>query len=264
MEVSRRRARALAARADPPLVVDEPPAVHTQAGEVNPRQRAGELEVAEVDAEVAVGHTGSVYSRQFLVTRPNGINRFSLVSDILMVYVHLQMWHWPPPMARIEARMEPEPNSGCWIWLGATPWGRGYATMTIHGKPRRVHTVMWEEKFGAPPPGLVPDHLCRVPRCINPDHLEWVTNRVNILRGIGPTAINARKTHCPRGHALTGDNIYNRPDMRRNCRRCNTREARRRIYRVDPVHLSNSGMYPGVSPTTHAGPQHSSTPISRA
>lgn len=57
-------------------------------------------------------------------------------------------------------------------------------------------------------PGQHVDHLCRNPACVNPSHLEIVTGRENTLRGVGPTAINARKTHCIRGHELSGDNLY--------------------------------------------------------
>lgn len=54
---------------------------------------------------------------------------------------------------------------------------------------------------------MVLDHLCRVRGCVNPAHLEIVDNTTNILRGEGPTAQNARKTHCKRGHELNAENV---------------------------------------------------------
>jgi hypothetical protein len=60
---------------------------------------------------------------------------------------------------------------------------------------------------GPIPLGKEPDHLCRVRRCCNPDHMELVTSRENVLRGVSPAANNARKTHCNRGHELTGNNV---------------------------------------------------------
>ena len=68
--------------------------------------------------------------------------------------------------------------------------------------------------------GLVIDHLCRHTSCVNPSHLEAVTPGENTLRGYGPTAMNARKTECVRGHSLSGDNLYVDPDGNRGCRAC--------------------------------------------
>ena len=73
--------------------------------------------------------------------------------------------------------------------------------------------------------GLVVDHLCRKRRCCNPDHLEQVTQAENIRRGDLPDATGATRramTHCRRGHPLSGDNLYHRPQdpSRRHCRAC--------------------------------------------
>ena len=56
-----------------------------------------------------------------------------------------------------------------------------------------AHRWAWEQAKGPIPKGLVVDHLCRVRWCCNPDHMELVTNRENILRGISPSADHARK-----------------------------------------------------------------------
>lgn len=74
------------------------------------------------------------------------------------------------------------------------------------------------------------DHLCRNRRCCRPDHLEPVTHKENVLRGMAPSAINARKTHCKRGHEFTAENIYPSPDGVRRCRECRRlRHAERKV-----------------------------------
>lgn len=74
------------------------------------------------------------------------------------------------------------------------------------------------------PAGLGLDHLCRVRRCVNPAHLEPVTDRVNILRGQAPSAVNAAKTHCIRGHPFNSVNTYwfteTNGTRGRQCRTC--------------------------------------------
>jgi hypothetical protein len=112
----------------------------------------------------------------------------------------------------------------CWLWTGpALPTGYGRTGVTGRGK--YAHRVVYEAVKGRIPDGLTVDHLCGRPACVNPDHLEAVTLRENILRGTGPAARNARKTHCRNGHPLTGDNVkvYTKPNHSqpgRYCRMC--------------------------------------------
>lgn len=124
-----------------------------------------------------------------------------------------------------EDRISPEPNTGCWIWIGST-FARGY------GRYRNAfaHRISHELHKGPIPDGLVIDHLCRNHWCVNPDHLEAVTQQVNTLRGIGPTARNSRKTHCPRGHPLKGTNLRLKYG-KRYCRECDNKLTRERMYR---------------------------------
>lgn len=100
---------------------------------------------------------------------------------------------------RLMAKVEFD-ESGCWLWTAATQRS-GYGYMRDANRRMRVaRRLAWEASVGPVPEGQVLDHLCRTRACINPDHLEPVTERENILRGVAPTAQNARKTHCPRGH----------------------------------------------------------------
>jgi hypothetical protein len=82
-----------------------------------------------------------------------------------------------------------------------------------------AHRVAWELMRGPIPRGMTIDHLCRMPLCVNPSHLEVVTLKENVLRGFGSPAMNARKTHCLKGHPLTLDNVYLYRGSR-SCRMC--------------------------------------------
>jgi hypothetical protein len=112
----------------------------------------------------------------------------------------------------------PEPNSGCLLWLGHLSI-EGYGRFKHDRKREMAHRFAYEQAFGPVPAGLTLDHLCRVRSCVNPKHLEPVTMKENGLRGLGPTALNFRKTHCKRGHLLAGDNLYPYPNQR-HCRPC--------------------------------------------
>ena len=109
-------------------------------------------------------------------------------------------------------------ETGCWSWVGAKN-SEGYGSWWVGGRHHRAHRVMYERTKGPIPDGLVIDHLCRNRDCVNPDHLEVVTNRENIMRGEGYTAQQVRKTHCKRGHQLNEANIA-RFQGRRSCRAC--------------------------------------------
>lgn len=127
------------------------------------------------------------------------------------------------PVQSFWAKASPEPNSGCWLWLGATNRG-GYGVISIgNSKARLAHRFGFELLQGAVPDGLELDHLCRVRSCVNPAHLEPVSRRENTLRGESPSVMVAKMGHCKRGHPFGGDNLYIRKSGKRECRACRNR-----------------------------------------
>ncbi len=108
-------------------------------------------------------------------------------------------------------------ENGCWLWTGQTL--RGYGRTS--GSNKFAHRAAYVMVKGPIPAGLTIDHLCRNHGCVNPAHLEAVTNRENILRGDSRSAQNARKTCCKRGHPFDAENTYIRPNrIGRQCRAC--------------------------------------------
>ncbi len=131
------------------------------------------------------------------------------------------------PLDRFVAKTKKISN-GCIIWM-ASPC-EIYGRFWDKDRWGLAHRFSFESFIGPIPDGLTLDHLCRNPRCVNPLHLEPVTNRVNILRGTSFVAIHARKTHCIRGHALTEDNVYHARNGGRYCRKCRpVRRAERKV-----------------------------------
>ena len=123
---------------------------------------------------------------------------------------------------------------GCIVWAGALDskgYGRVYVGTRLDGRAqtRFAHRVAWELANGPVPDGLPLDHLCRNRACINVAHLEPVTHRVNILRGVGITAVNAAKTACISGHEYTPENtriIRTGARIHRICRACRKKWSR--------------------------------------
>jgi len=130
---------------------------------------------------------------------------------------------------RIEQKIEYEPTSGCWMWVAACS-DVGYGNIKIRRRTVLVHRVVYELLRGPIPLGLTLDHRCRVRSCLNPNHLEPVTFRENILRGEGPTAQHARKTRCPQGHPYDAENRQ-RFGRRRSCSICTNMHHRNSYWR---------------------------------
>lgn len=115
---------------------------------------------------------------------------------------------------------------GHWLWTAHLD-EHGYGRITHNGRTRPAHRVMYELLVEPVPDDLWMDHLCRMPRCVNPAHLEPVTPRENTLRGIGFAAENFAKTECPSGHPYDEENTH-WYDGRRYCKACNRAAVRRR------------------------------------
>lgn len=134
-------------------------------------------------------------------------------------------------------------HHGCWLYGGnrtsggSGPCGDGYGHIATgekrHGKyiADYVHRIMYRMFSGAIPGGYEIDHLCRVRPCVNPDHLEAVTRRENLIRGNTFAARLSSQILCKRGHSLAP--VKNIPN-RRYCPTCHRQRARARYYRLHP------------------------------
>ena len=131
------------------------------------------------------------------------------------------------PAQRFWAKVDKIPG-GCWVWAGAIS-SCGYGNFLHDGKTWRAHRWSYAAIVGSVPDGLVLDHLCRNRACVNPDHLEPVVQRENVMRGIGPGLAkiqNVDQTYCKHGHPLFGGNLYVQPRTGyRYCRACQKRHA---------------------------------------
>jgi hypothetical protein len=114
-----------------------------------------------------------------------------------------------------------DPSSQCWLWqLHCFP--NGYGQFHIKKKPFQAHRVAYELSIGPIPEGLVLDHTCRNRSCVNPAHLEPVTNLENCRRGA-----RGSLTHCKRGHEFTEENTFITTQGRRRCRLCSRLRQRK-------------------------------------
>jgi HNH endonuclease len=115
----------------------------------------------------------------------------------------------------------------CWLWRGVIQ-PNGYGTFSVRYRYMRAHRFAYELFNGPIAVGLEIDHLCKTRNCVNPEHLEAVTKKENILRSNCFAAINARKTECTQGHPYDELNTYIDSLGKRHCRRCHsTRESQR-------------------------------------
>ena len=118
------------------------------------------------------------------------------------------------------------PATGCHEWTGALDRS-GYGAFKHNGKKINSHRWNYQFSVGDIPKGLDLDHLCRVRKCVRVAHLEPVTRRVNVIRGVSGIE---RATACIHGHPYTPENTYRAPRGHRECRTCKYRGGRR-----DPI-----------------------------
>lgn len=119
-------------------------------------------------------------------------------------------------LERFAQKVRPGEN-GCIEWTASIN-GAGYGTFTAASyQTVMAHRWAYERFVGLIPEGLRLDHLCRNRRCVNPEHLEPVSQRENVRRGLG----NASKTHCPKGHPYSGSYLHIDPKTgHRSCHQC--------------------------------------------
>jgi hypothetical protein len=136
-----------------------------------------------------------------------------------------------PPIERFWSKVQKQPNGGCWLWIGAIVHG-GYGQFSCGGRLYRAHRWIYEWVVGPIPAGLQIDHTCNVRNCVNPLHLDVVTNQENIRRALargGAVGVwQLRKTHCPKGHPYSGANLHFRSNGHRVCGECNNARSRKR------------------------------------
>lgn len=126
----------------------------------------------------------------------------------------------------------------CWEWIGQLG-AQGYGVFSFQRKDTAAHRWIYQRLVGPVPAQLELDHLCRNRSCVNPDHLEPVTHKENVLRGSGVAAMHARKTHCIRNHELSGSNLRVRLKagkyVERVCRQCFNDRRRERAANAGKV-----------------------------
>src|ERR1700690_1299560 len=130
---------------------------------------------------------------------------------------------------------ENRPDLGpCHLWVGyvnGNGYGHFYFGHTVPGHIKgNAHRFSYWRKHGDIPAGMDLDHLCRNRSCVNPDHLEAVPRKENLMRGLTAPAINAAKTRCPYGHEYANHNLIIKKDGGRACRIC-VNEAQKRKFK---------------------------------
>jgi len=134
----------------------------------------------------------------------------------------------PPLRERLFSGLVIDP-SGCVLWTHRVN-NHGYGLISVNNREQLVHRVMWQLCVGPIPDGLELDHVaergCRYRNCANIAHLEPVTHRENLMRGSGPTAINAALEQCPAGHDYDLINTYFDRNGGRKCRACHRERMR--------------------------------------
>lgn len=181
--------------------------------------RCGEQHAIEMFPENDRMTTGRVNQCRLCIRNANAARYISRKAGLVERKKRL------PLKERFLEKISPEPNSGCWLWTARVD-KHGYGRIRTNERiGAAAHRVSYEIFVGDIRPGLEIDHRCRVRCCVNPLHLEAVEPIVNWQRGYSPPAINARKTHCPRGHELKVGNLRHSTVGYRRCLACERERA---------------------------------------
>lgn len=166
-----------------------------------------------------------------------------------------------PVKDRLVERIGKGAANGCWVWGGNL--SDGYGTIAYLGRTQYVHRLMYELERGAIPAGLQLDHLCRNRACCNPAHLEPVTGRENLWRGVAPCILFNRTGYCQRGHDVSVAGVYVTPKGKQQCRAyMNLRQRRRRANeRAERADASVCGHCGAPVPPNAAGCKGCGAPI---
>lgn len=141
---------------------------------------------------------------------------------------------------RFKEKYEVDESTGCWIWNGATQ-SKGYSQFWDGEGSVGGHVWSHLHFIGPIPDGMIVNHkchdwadppceevMCIHRRCVNPDHIEAVPPRENIMSkgSRSPSKVNSEKTHCIHGHELSGRNLMVK-NGKRQCRECQYAAQRR-------------------------------------
>jgi hypothetical protein len=144
------------------------------------------------------------------------------------IITQIEKWKHGTIAERFWPKVDQRQNHECWPWKAyITTAGYGQLSLGRVAEGSQVaHRIMYELCNGPIPDGKHIDHLCRNRWCVNPQHLQAVTRRMNLLRGLHQNAVTHRLGVCLRGHEANEINTYRRKSNgRRQCRIC-ARERR--------------------------------------
>lgn len=159
------------------------------------------------------------------------------------------MSEWQEASDRFWKKVDKAGPNECWNWRGGKP-GKGYGRITVNGRGMPAHRLSVLLSGRPIPKGMFVDHCCRNTKCVNPRHLRVVTPRINsIENSIGPTAINASRTHCPKGHEYTEDNTRYCSRGHRTCKAC--QKEWHQIYGELRSHQRKSRKFASLSKKGH-------------
>ena len=156
--------------------------------------------------------------------------------------------------ARFWAKVDKRGPDECWEWQAGK--GRGYGKFTMGRFEAQAHRASLILSGQVPKDGDVTDHMCCNKACVNPRHLRFVTQKINVHENNpGPVAKNAAKTHCLRGHELFGDNLTRYTTRKgyvmRICRTCQRAriKAYKRALRVKALALRELAQREALQPS---------------